>query len=166
MNKLMKKIARQSLIVPEYVLRYSPIPGASLAIGSDKSFIGKVFDGYFDLLSLPFRLVNGGRDLIQVAQDTNNLTVNQFATKYGANAGSSAMNAASGLAEWLGNSYDNLAQKPLETLSAAAIVAGSMFLGSRALRFYRTKGQGSLLTRAERSFGEKIFGRPDNKKSL
>ncbi|MEK6884922.1 MAG: hypothetical protein AABY22_35150 [Nanoarchaeota archaeon] len=153
-----KNIFRNASIIPEYLAKAASVPAGLLALGSEGGLVGKMISGYQKLYTLPMELFRNGSNLAQMAEDTDILTAREFFAKYGENAAHSTVNSIKGLADYAGQTIDNLSTQPISTVAAAGIAGLTLYVLGDLIGFCRTKGQGSALTRAKRSLGNKIWG--------
>lgn len=149
----MKNIARQTLIVPELVLKGASVPGAAVAAGSEKGLAGMVFDGITNLPGALLRTYSTSRTAYEANLDLDNMTAREYLSKYG----SKVQEYADSVMNYIGQLGENVTERPLVALGAAALTALIFYGTGEAVKFYRQKGQGGLLTRWKRRTGNTIW---------
>ncbi|MDP3966073.1 MAG: hypothetical protein Q8Q04_00905 [archaeon] len=155
----MKKITRQALIVPEWGFKGASFPGAAIAVGSEKGLAGMVLDGLTNLPGAVLRTYNTSKTAYEANQDLDGMTARQYLEKYG----SKIQEYANDVTEYLSQLGENITERPLETVGAAAITALTLYGIGEGIKFYRQKGQGGILTKLKRKLGNKIWPDADKK---
>lgn len=154
----MSKILRNTaLIVPEYTAKISAIPAGILALGAQSQGVfGKIAEGYKEVITLPYDISSNVSQLSRIMNDSNLLSANEFMKKYGSVGFDAAIGQLTGALNYINQLKENATENPIETVVAGTLTAGSLWLASRALRFIRQKGQGSLVDKLERKLAGKL----------
>jgi len=163
-----------------------------ILLGNERSIPGKLYEG---LMAIPNgfnyirRLENLKKDLQRVHDFENGRVALQSGLDYawdslknlrlrdayeGLQAASDGAKQLYELARsldynslWRGltNFADNITDRPYETLAALGITACTGWALRRAIRFWGTRGEGSLLDIAERNLGQRVFRKYHGKKA-
>ncbi len=157
MNKKIKNALRQTLTVPEYVLKIASIPAGIIAAGSAGSALGKAVSGGSRVWTTPIDVVSNFRKLVEISHDYSVLTAREFTNKYGTEMGYYVVGILHGFIEWGSQFSHNVNNEPIETILAVIVITSLLYAGGRAIRFIRQKGQGSYLIKLERKIGQKYW---------
>lgn len=157
MGKKINNAVRQTLAVPEYVLKVASIPAGIIAAGSTGSALGKAVSGGAKVWTTPIDVVRNFRKLVEISDDYATLTAKEFTNRYGTEIGNYLAGYLHGVIEW-GNQFShNMNNEPIETTIAVIVVTGLLYTGGRVIKFLRQKGQGSYITKVERKLGHKYW---------
>lgn len=149
----MRKIMRQSLILPEWALKAASTPGAAVAAGSEKGLVGMVSDGIISLPGALRNIYNTSKTVYNANKDLDNMSAREYLSIYG----TKAQEYANDVMEFLRQFGENIVERPVETAIAATLAGASLYLGGAAFKFYRQKGQGGIFTKWQRKRGNKFW---------
>ncbi len=151
-------------ILLEYSAKLAAVPVAITAAASQKgNFASAVVDGFSNVGDVVSDVYSTATTLGPMVNDYHSLTAADFVGKYGSDFLTAAQNSASELGRLVVGLADNytpiLGADALHSTAAAATSLALLLGGARVFRFLRQRGQGSILDRAERRLGERVYGR-------
>jgi len=150
-------LIRQATMFPEYLAKAASIPAGILALGSKGSALEKAVSGVTKLWTGPVGAKENYGVLSDLSRDYETLTASDFVARYGADTGSYLVEQFKGVLEFGRQFGENIQDQPIETVGAAGGVFALLYGTGRAIRFFRQKGQGSLLNQWERKRGTSIW---------
>lgn len=157
MGQNIKNTVRQTLILPEYILKIASIPAGIIAAGTGGSALAKAIQGGTKVWTAPIDAVKNLNKIVEISDDYTVLTAKEFTTKYGTEIGTYLANHLHGIIAWGTQFSHNINNEPIETVLAVLVISGLLYAGGRALKFVRQKGQGSYITKVERKLGHKYW---------
>ncbi len=155
-----RAVANPVLWLLELIFKVTSSVAALITLGQKGSFFEKVGAGFSSLPQAGnefYETVSSSEYILGVINDYNTMTAAAFNQKYGGGAVNYVMTYLNDGVAYLLNVYENMSAEPVATLLAALVVFCILYLLARSLRFYRQRGQGSFIDRAERKAGAKVF---------
>ncbi|MBI4438604.1 hypothetical protein HY640_01590 [Candidatus Woesearchaeota archaeon] len=124
------------------------VGAAGTLIDNGKGYPAKIFDGLEAIANVSnfYPTVMRINDAVR-AYDT--ATARQFVERYAPDF--------ERLTAGVSNAVDNISNQPVETGAAMLTLMGLGYALGRGFSFWKTKGQGGILTRAERRFGNYLW---------
>jgi len=162
MKQTGRAVANPFLWVLEIAFKIASSVAALIVLGQKGSFFEKVGAGFYSLPQAGsefYQTVSSSGYILEVINDYNTMTAAAFNQKYGGGAVNYVMAYLNEGVAYLLNVYENMSAEPVSTLLAALLVFCILYLLARSLRFYRQRGQGSFLDRAERKAGDRVFNK-------
>lgn len=157
-------VAKLILFLLEYLFKLAAWIIAIIVLGASGSFLSKVGTGFGSIGDVLYRISEWPERLSYlgtVIQDYNTLTASAFNERYGGEAINRVMESLNEGVTYGQAVYQNFTHEPITTILATLIVFLLFYVLGRACRFYRQKGQGSLLVKKERKLGRRFFDQPE-----
>lgn len=156
----MRAIGKALLFIIEYCFKLAAPLAGFISLGAQGPFVSKIVEGFESLPDAVREIIWWFRNIPEVGRiidDYNTMTAANFNAKYGSGAINNVMDYLNEGVTYLQHVYVNLAEQPMSTILAAAIVFLVFFLLARLARFVRQEGQGSIIDRYERRAGDRVF---------
>lgn len=156
----MRAIGNAILFIVEFCFKLAAPLAAFISMGASGGFINKIIQGFQSLPEAIREIIWWFENIPEIGRiidDYNTMTAANFNAKYGAGAINNVMDYLNEGVTYLQHVYLNLAEHPVETILAAIVVFLVFYILARVARFIRQEGQGSIIDRAERRAGHKVF---------
>jgi len=157
------KVAYQLVLVTiEWGLKICAVVAGWLALGAQGSFETKLGVGFGSLpqgLRQFFEIPALINKIGWTAHEYQLLGQSEFQEAYGWTPINQMMASLNSGTSVLNQISVNLSRVPFITLTASLIVFISFYLLARIIRFYRQKGQASIVCRWEQKLGDRVFKR-------
>ena len=159
---MLRFIKQTILFTLELCLKLAAPLAAIISMAAPGGFFSKIIAGFRSLPDAVREIIwwiGNIPEIGRIVNDYNTLTAASFNQKYGSGAINYVMDYLNEGVAYLQRVYVNLAEQPITTIVAAAIIFLIFYIAARLVRFVRQEGQGSFVTRYERRKGEKVFHR-------